>query len=415
MAQVIQDDDQRVVCRVEPIKIWAGIFAIAIGVAFAVGLIHERGDTLDLFDRVVNVGIGLFMVVVGLVAAGPEDLILDFPSRTYRLRAGPRFLAMWEEGNFASFDHLELIKHRGSTRWSVRLRWQGRRKQRFDLATFDDTGAERTDPRLHARRVMEGYAARLGIPSRDETGDPIGVQPSFAPSGNTFGTPPSTPGVAAPPPPRIVPRTPVVEVKTQHFRLFTAGSTLHLEKARWFILADDWQMVFWSILAGPILGYILWLNGVYPSMLRQSLGAIGRMMGAALQPGGGKLSERGEDVLILVVTAFVTPFALAALYAWKKLLHSVWRVVRGEDFTLEWDRQRLAFNGHELSSLSGVHSVEVREHIQPDTDSGYDTWYNLSVIFQDTRRVTLISGDREELSKLAAAIASFLGVEAACT
>ena len=397
-------------------KLWAGAIAGAIGVALAIGLLHEGSARPDLWDRLTNLGMGIFMVVVGLAVAGPEDLILDFPSCTYRRRSGLLFLAQWKEGSFSELSHLELHKHRGSTRWSVRLIWQGRRRTHFDLATFDDTGREQTDPRLYAERVMAAYADRLGLTCQDQNNEPLTpVQSAVTAPGVVVPAGVVAP-VAAPRPPRVVPRNSQVGLKTTYYRLFTSDSTLHLEKARWAILGDDWQMVFWASMAGPVLGYILWWKGAYPQMVREAFLALGKVIPLVMRP-GANMAERREEWLVLIVTAFVTPFALLALYAWRKLIHAVWRVARGETYTFDWPNSRLAFNGHEVSPLAGLRNVEVREHTQPrsgDSD-GYITTYNLSLIFEDARRVTLLTGNQGEMSKLAEGVASFLGAEAEVT
>jgi hypothetical protein len=438
MARLIRDDERLLVFRVAPGKVAGGVAAALVGLAICFGLIGE-GEAWS-FDRLTWIGVGLVMVLVGLGLAGPEDLVLDLANRTYRLRTGLLFLARWREGPLDDLAHLELRKESGATAWSIRLVWSVPRRRPFAMDSVRDTGTDGKDPRLWLCRRMEAYARRLGIPAQDQTGRPLELSPprtddprqaaaavlgavaaAFPPAQERLGeaqlrldealtkagVAPTAPA-AAPPLCRAAPGAPV-EVRTRRHHVRGAGGKLTLAKSRWFILEGSWQNVLWAAMAGPTLGYILGRARVWRVFLEapEQLRKTGLLPGAAAP--SNDPNPHGALVLALFVLGAVGLMTLLCLAAWVTLLKSAWRVARGETFVFE--RDQLSYNGADLARSGDVRSVEVRGHEEADDDSTR-SWHNLCLILADDRRITLASGEQDEMSRLGIAIAGYLGVPA---
>lgn len=410
MAQVIQNDDRRLVCRVEPGKLWAGLFAAGLGIAIAAGFLHEsRAAAAGLFDRAWEIGVGLAMVVAAMMLAGPEDLVLDFLTRTYRVRTGLRFLARWQEGSFEEFDRLELRKQRSRTGWVIRLVWRIAGRDPFDVASVADSGAEARDPRRQAYRLMEEYGARLSLPVVDGTGQPLAVSthPAAGPAASTGPAPAAAPLAARP----GYGASGRVGVETRRYRLTGSDGALALAKSRWFILEREGETLLWAVFAAPTLGWILLGQRKAWEFVGVGLGVLLQMAGIAL-PLPVRLPENGQERMLILFFAPVIAFLMwTAVLAWKTLLVSAWRVGVGETWTADLRGDCLAYNGRTVARVCEIASVEVREHRQPSSRSRR-VWHQLSAILNDERRIPLAYGDYEELAAHGQGIAGFLGVEA---
>lgn len=394
MAEVVESSPERLVCRAEPGKVWTGLLFAALGVALALGLVPARARTPGGEGPVVDLVFGLLVVWMGLAYAGPEDLRIDLLGRRYRLRAGPLFLARWQEGPLEDFDRLRLAKQRGLTAWLIRLEWKVPGRRPFDLESIRDTGREGTDPRQVALWLMHRYAARLGI--RAEGAKPVPDVPERAPQ-------PATPAA---------PRKPEVAVRTRRYRVAGSQGRLRMVKSPLFILERDWGTVFWASMAGPILGYILWGTGALWGVLTD-LPRIFKESGLAAGHLPAEPTARGTVVLGLSAAAALLFFSGVALYAWLVLARSAVRVALGEEHRIDLAADVFSYNGKGLGKASEVVNVQVRQHTEPEDSRRHRSWYNLIFVLRDGTRFTLVyDGPRDELVAVSKALADFLGVPA---
>lgn len=137
---IIEQSDERIVCRKHPALqytmflvgiVFAGVFVVTIDDNFppyqpVIG-IHPLQT---MFGTITSTMMLLFlpcMAIASLYSAGPEDLILNIKSRTYRFRTGVLFFAKWEEGTFADIEcfYPYTQKYKGRTIYQLRLGWRG--------------------------------------------------------------------------------------------------------------------------------------------------------------------------------------------------------------------------------------------------------------------------------------------------
>jgi hypothetical protein len=134
---------------------------------------------LEIIPRVALLSLialfGVFMVLLCLYGAGPEDLILDLRTRTYRFRRGFPLLARWQTGPFSDIDTLYIRRQatKGGVFYRLMMGWSGRgRKSFFPLG--DGPLESRKGVLLKSgsslpdmEGEMRAISTTLGIPAED--------------------------------------------------------------------------------------------------------------------------------------------------------------------------------------------------------------------------------------------------------
>ncbi len=103
-----------------------------------------------------------FLVMACLYASGPEDLILNLKSRTYRFRRGFLFFAKWEEGTFNDIEcfYPYAQKYKANTIYQFRLGWRGT-GYKIPWRTLGKTLETRQDIVIMANKSKEKRDASL--------------------------------------------------------------------------------------------------------------------------------------------------------------------------------------------------------------------------------------------------------------
>lgn len=134
---------------------------------------------LEVWSR-AGFGIGLaamslFMDILFLYTAGPDDLILDLITRRYRFRRGFPLLARWQTGSLDDIEclYVKRVQNKSSVTYQTILAWKGQGEERFlllgdgALATRKNVwlGSEKSEE--SAMETARQLAERIGVPALD--------------------------------------------------------------------------------------------------------------------------------------------------------------------------------------------------------------------------------------------------------
>ena len=114
---------------------------------------------------------GLAIVVTGLYGAGPEDLMVDLTTRTYRFRRGFPLLARWQDGTLEDIEaiYVRKFQNKSATVYWVMLAWKGQGRQTWfpigdgRLETRKDVTLCSSKTGEEANTDAQRLAAKLGV------------------------------------------------------------------------------------------------------------------------------------------------------------------------------------------------------------------------------------------------------------